>query len=353
MGNLGISKIFTITAIIAISGILLASIGTNQIVFADPADKEQKSQDKAIKKAQKAQDKADKKQAKADKEQDKADKAQAKADNAPPEKQVKEQKKADKKQAKADKKQDKADKEQAKSCKKIQKESDKLTKKGFAIPDGLTTIFTDNCVDVPEFEDLICTGSVGGLTVNNLIVPQGATCTMDQFNLVLGNITVEDNATLFMCADNDVLGNVVAGAGTKLFLRDKLFSECTAGTKSLGINIGGDITQNDGANFTLEGNSSPTAEFNIQGNIEITNTRVRIINVDNQGIQGFVKITGAFNTAFITGNTFNDNLEIIDFNGALLFVQNNSIDGDLLISGTTGGCFENGNTVAGITDSCP
>ncbi len=120
-------------------------IGETITVGEEIDDKSKKKQDKAIKKAQKAQDKADKKQAKADKEQDKADKAQAKADNAPPEKQVKEQKKADKAQAKADKKQDKADKEQDKACKKIQKEIDKLNKKGIAIPVELQQLLTDNC----------------------------------------------------------------------------------------------------------------------------------------------------------------------------------------------------------------
>jgi len=301
----GKSKIFTITAIIAISAILVGSIATNQIVFADKEDNKGK----------------------------------------------------------------------AKGCENANEKS-KVQEKN------------PNC-DVAE--DIVCTGSIGGLTVNNLLVPQGATCTMDQFNVVLGSITVEDNATLFVCADNDIVGNVVAGTGTKLVIRDKLFTACTAGTKALGINIGGDIIQNGGASFTLEGGTTPTAEMNIEGNIEITNSvgTVRIEGVNDQGVQGFVRITGGSGFTIIQGNTFNGNLEIIDMGTALIGsnsvggnietsnnsfvslssnsvdgdvksidntganIRFNSIGGDLLISGTTGFCVDSPNTVAGITDSCP
>jgi len=266
LGMGSITNIFTITAIIAISGILVVSIATNENVFADKDDNKGK----------------------------------------------------------------------AKGCEKANEKS-KVSEKN------------PNCINAL---DLVCTGPIGGLTVNNLLVPQGATCTMNQFNLVLGSITVEDNAILFVCADNEIVGNVVAGEGTRLFIRDTLFTACEAGTKALGINIGGDIIQNGGLSFTLEGNTSPTAEMNIEGNIEITNTRtIRIQNFNDQGIQGFVRITDTIIRSFISANTFNGNLEIIDSNNSLIF--GNSIGGDLLISGSTGTCSEFDNVVAGITDPCP
>ena len=44
-------------------------------------------------------------------------------------------------------------------------------------------------------EERVCTGTLGGITVDNLRVPQNRTCTLDGTR-VMGTAKVESNATL-------------------------------------------------------------------------------------------------------------------------------------------------------------
>ena len=57
-------------------------------------------------------------------------------------------------------------------------------------------------------EEIACTGSLGAITVDNLRVPQGATCLLDGTQ-VEGTITVKGNARL-VAVNVDVDGNVQA-----------------------------------------------------------------------------------------------------------------------------------------------
>ncbi|MBC7883043.1 MAG: hypothetical protein H7Y37_17270 [Anaerolineae bacterium] len=57
-----------------------------------------------------------------------------------------------------------------------------------------------------QAEEITCTGSIGAVRVDNLRVPQGATCTLNQ-TIVQGTIKVEANATL-KASRIQVVGNV-------------------------------------------------------------------------------------------------------------------------------------------------
>jgi hypothetical protein len=68
-------------------------------------------------------------------------------------------------------------------------------------------------------EERACRGSIGARTVDNLRVPQGATCTLNG-TYVKGTIKIERNATLFAYAVR-VIGNVQAENARKVVIASK------------------------------------------------------------------------------------------------------------------------------------
>jgi hypothetical protein len=159
---------------------------------------------------------------------------------------------------------------------------------------------------VAHAEETVCTGFLGAETHDNVVVPEGATCTMEG-TFVEGNIKVETNATL-RAYDVHVIGNVQAeGARSVAVTRgsfvggsiqvvqggsaqvraseingDILFDENTARINARGNEIGGDLQafQNTGGvaivRNRIDGNlqckenvPAPTGGGNIvQGNKE-------------------------------------------------------------------------------------
>ena len=55
---------------------------------------------------------------------------------------------------------------------------------------------------------------------NNIIVPEGQTCVLDQFNVVQGDIQVEQGASLYVYADNDIAGSIMADGAETVYLID-------------------------------------------------------------------------------------------------------------------------------------
>jgi len=66
-------------------------------------------------------------------------------------------------------------------------------------------------------EERTCTGTIGGATVDNLRVPQGATCTLNG-TFVKGTVKVQARATL-RAIDVRVVGNVQAENARRVVLR--------------------------------------------------------------------------------------------------------------------------------------
>jgi hypothetical protein len=67
-------------------------------------------------------------------------------------------------------------------------------------------------------EERVCRGTIGAVTVDNLRVPQDATCTLDG-TLVEGTIKVERDATL-KASGIRVIGNVQAENANKVVIRN-------------------------------------------------------------------------------------------------------------------------------------
>ena len=68
-----------------------------------------------------------------------------------------------------------------------------------------------------QAEERVCRGTIGSTTVDNLRVPQGATCTLNGTR-VEGTVKVERNATLF-AKGSSVKGNVQSEGFKKIVLR--------------------------------------------------------------------------------------------------------------------------------------
>ena len=68
-------------------------------------------------------------------------------------------------------------------------------------------------------EERVCRGTIGAATVDNLLVPQDATCTLNG-TLVEGTIKVERDATL-KASGIHVIGNVQAENARMVVLRDR------------------------------------------------------------------------------------------------------------------------------------
>ncbi len=71
-----------------------------------------------------------------------------------------------------------------------------------------------------------CSGSQTFSAFNNIVVTEGQTCVLGQFNVVEGNIQVEKGATLIVCADNDIAGNIEANGAKLVELIDYLTITC-------------------------------------------------------------------------------------------------------------------------------
>jgi hypothetical protein len=68
-------------------------------------------------------------------------------------------------------------------------------------------------------EERVCRGAIGAVTLDNVRVPQDATCTLSG-TLVEGTVKVERNATL-KAFDVRVIGNVQAENARKVVVRDR------------------------------------------------------------------------------------------------------------------------------------
>lgn len=177
----------------------------------------------------------------------------------------------------------------------------------------------------------VCTGDHSNSSFNDLIVPEGATCTLTKFNEVDGSIRVDAGATLIVCPDNNIAGSVRAKGATKVFISDQTIAPC-AEPKALGVTIGGDVNVKSGGILRLIGNPSGGVAI-IEGKVKAKNMQtVEIKDFRNLStIMGDVKVEQSTNVT-VTGNTLGKNLKI---------------------DGTSGNCTEQNNTVAGRTDTCP
>jgi hypothetical protein len=130
-------------------------------------------------------------------------------------------------------------------------------------------------------EERVCRGTIGAVTVDNLRVPQDATCTLNG-TFVEGTVKVERNATL-KAFDIRVIGNVQAENARNVVVRDgssvggSVQIVQGSAAKILGNRINGDILFDDqdgalAANANRIGGNLQA--FRNTGGVEIRNNRI-------------------------------------------------------------------------------
>ena len=137
---------------------------------------------------------------------------------------------------------------------------------------------------IANAEERVCRGSLGRVTVDNLRVPDGATCTLNG-TTVKGTIKVESRATL-VADDIKVVGNVQAENAKKVVVRS-------------GSTVGGSVQ-------IVQGGASRIARTTIEGDIlfdDQTQALAAVRNTVGGNIQAFQN-TGGIEISFnrVDGN---------------------------------------------------
>jgi hypothetical protein len=130
-----------------------------------------------------------------------------------------------------------------------------------------------------------CTGSLGAITVDNLLVPSRATCVLNGTR-VKGNIRVATGATL-RSADATVVGAVQAEGHRAITLR----------RGSVGNNV-----------QLKQGGAATVVNVRVTGDIQL-DANDRPMTVDRHGVRGSVQVIGNDARATITSNRINGNLQ--------------------------------------------
>lgn len=154
-------------------------------------------------------------------------------------------------------------------------------------------------------EERDCRGTIGAVTVDNLRVPQGATCVLNGTR-VQGNITVQRAATL---RANGVRVNADIQAENHRFV--------FVGANSI---VGGQIQIDQGGRFAV-------VNSRVEGTIQV------VANTSDPASR-------------LVGNTVNQDVQVFSNRGGV-FISNNRIDGNLQCKSNTPPPTGGGNVVQG------
>ncbi len=142
-------------------------------------------------------------------------------------------------------------------------------------------------VPAPAFaEERTCRGALGSITVDNLRVPQGATCTLNG-TYVKGTVKVERDATL-MASSIRVVGNVQAENARNVVINGA-------------SRIGGSVQVKQGGGATVEG-------ARITGDIQY-DANSAYLKANRNQVGGSIQVVGNGGGAEIRQNTINGNLQ--------------------------------------------
>jgi hypothetical protein len=155
-----------------------------------------------------------------------------------------------------------------------------------------------------EAADRICRGAIGAVRVDNVRVPEGATCTLNG-TLVRGNITVQRRATL-VATRVIVIGNVQGSGAQNVSVLDE-------------SRIGGSIQVQQGGGATVD-------DTRIDGHVSYDSNRAPVALLDS-AIDGNVQADKNTGGVEISGNTIGGNLQCRDNNPAPTG-GDNVVDGD-------------------------
>ncbi len=162
-----------------------------------------------------------------------------------------------------------------------------------------------------QAEERVCRGTIGATTVDNLRVPQGATCTLNGTR-VEGTVLVERNATL-VASGIRVKGNVQSEGFKKIVLRQ-------------GSVVVGSVQLENG----LEGGTGKVLNSRINGDLQFFSNEARVV---------------------ARGNTILANLQANQNTGGLV-IENNKIAENLQCQANNPPPTGGGNTAGDKEDQC-
>lgn len=160
-------------------------------------------------------------------------------------------------------------------------------------------------------EERVCRGTIGSTTVDNLLVPQGATCTLNGTG-VEGTVKVERNAQLFANGIK-VKGNVQSEGFKTIVLRRN-------------SSVVGSVQLENG----LEGGSGRVLNSRINGDLQFSSNEARMV---------------------ARGNTILANLQANQNTGGLV-IENNRISENLQCQANNPPPTGGGNTAGDKEDQC-
>jgi hypothetical protein len=135
-------------------------------------------------------------------------------------------------------------------------------------------------------EETKCRGTLGAVKVDNLRVPQEATCTLNG-TIVKGTITVKRNATL-IARGVRVVGNVQAENASKVVVRDS-------------SRVGGSVQ-------VKQGGAAKVLSSRVMGDIQY-DANTRNLKANDNTVGGSIQVVGNFGGAEIFRNVVNGNLQ--------------------------------------------
>lgn len=135
-------------------------------------------------------------------------------------------------------------------------------------------------------EERSCRGTLGAITVDNLRVPQKATCTL-QGTRVKGTITVQRGATL-IATSIKVVGNIQAENHKNVVVNGS-------------SRVGGSVQ-------IKQGGAASVKNTRVTGDIQYDHNRKPLVAAANR-VKGSIQVVGNSGGASILGNVVNGNLD--------------------------------------------
>ena len=162
-----------------------------------------------------------------------------------------------------------------------------------------------------QAEERVCRGTIGATTVDNLLVPQGATCTLNDTR-VEGTVQVQRNATLF----------------------------------ANGIRVKGNVQSEGFKNITLKQNSVVVGSVQLENGLDDGSGKVL-----NSKVNGDLQFFSNEARMVAKGNTILANFQANQNTGGLV-IQNNRIAENLQCQANNPPPTGSGNTAGDKEDQC-
>jgi hypothetical protein len=141
---------------------------------------------------------------------------------------------------------------------------------------------------VAQAEERVCRGTIGAKTVDNLRVPQGASCTLEGTK-VQGTIKVENAANL-VAKNVRVIGNVQ--------------SQGFKNIKLVGSTVGGSVQLENG----LEGGFGNVSRTKVNGDVQYFSNEAKMAARDNTMLAN-LQVVGNSGGVTLTDNRISENMQ--------------------------------------------